>query len=60
MYGVGILTVCEFKKNEEKMRSFYVSKDSQTGAKKRKVMKNASDVQLDKAGELFNLAHLFR
>ena len=57
VHGVGISTVCELKKNEEKIQSFYLS---MTGAKKRKAMKNASDVQLDKAGELFNLAYLFR
>ncbi len=49
-YGIGISIVCELKKNEEKIRSFFVSMDSQTVAKKRKSMKNANDVQLDKAG----------
>ncbi len=50
-YGIRISTVCELKKNEEKIRSFFVSMDNQTVAKKRKSMKNANDVQLDKAGE---------
>ncbi len=50
-YGIGISIVCELKKNEEKIRSFFVSMDSQTVAKKRKSMKNANDVQLDKVGE---------
>ncbi len=49
-YGIEISTVCELK-NEEKIWSFFVSIDSQTVAKKRKSMKNANDVQLDKAGE---------
>ncbi len=50
-YGIRISIVCELKKNEEKIRSFFVSMDSQTVAKKRKSMKNANDVQLDKAGQ---------
>ncbi len=54
----GISIVCELKKNEEKIRSFFVSMDSQTVAKKRKSVKNASDVQLDKAGQYTLLTHL--
>ncbi len=57
-YGIRISTVCELKKNEEKIRSFFVSMDSQTVAKKRNSMKNANGVQLDKAW-LVNFAHSF-
>ena len=56
-FGVEILTLCNLKKNEKKIRSFYLSMESQIEAKKRKTMKNASYVQLDKAGKLVNLAH---
>ncbi len=50
-YGIGISIVCKLKKNEDKIGSFFISMDSQTVAKKRKSMKNANDVQLDKAGQ---------
>ena len=51
-YGVGVFTVCDIKKNKEKIRSFYLSVEKKGQGDKRKAMKKATDEQLDEAGKL--------
>ena len=46
---VGKSTICDMKRNEEKLTSFAAKMDSTEGSLKRKTMKLASDTKLDDA-----------
>ena len=46
---IGKSTICDIKRNEEKLSSFAAKMDSTEGSLKRKTMKLASDTKLDDA-----------
>jgi len=49
-YNIGISTVCDIKNSKEKLKALKLSLESSGSLKKRKIMRNVNDEELNKAG----------